>query len=277
MHRGHYRPRSSRRAPPAFAAMPPRCTVGIVGATSGVGHHVVRRLSQESVPVRAIVRSAARAQQTLPANIAVYEIASTADPDTRRLREALRGIHSLFICTGTTAFPTRAWADGNTPSVVDVTGMSSILACLDKRTIRQVLLLSSIGTTRPDRLPFAIVNLFGVLSAKRQGELLLASAAARYGFRYSIVRPGRLIGGPHTNVGMNRLDATDSMQDVELHAGDAGKGNCTREAAADALIMAWRSEGDFDFSVLEKFGSKPTRFGWQEKLRKTQAVRMDVA
>jgi len=54
-------------------------------------------------------------------------------------------------------------------------------------------------------MPFVILNLFGVLDAKRSGEAAIMSASGAGGFGYAIVRPGRLVGGPYTNLDLAKL------------------------------------------------------------------------
>jgi nucleoside-diphosphate-sugar epimerase len=88
--------------------------------------------------------------------------------------------------------------------------------------IRQVTLLSSIGVQRRNQFPFVILNLFGVLDSKAAGETALKEASKRAGFKFAIVRPGRLVGGPYTNPDFAKLLQLDEgdLRNVEMRVGD---------------------------------------------------------
>lgn len=110
--------------------------------------------------------------------------------------------------------------------------------------MRRVVLLSSIGVYRAREFPFAILNLFGVLDAKRRAEEHVA--ALREGRAIFVVRPGRLVGGPHTNVGMYRGEVRggrDGGRDVVLRRGEVGTGEVVREDVARVLHACVRWKG----------------------------------
>jgi len=88
-------------------------------------------------------------------------------------------------------------------------------------------------------MPFKILNLFGVLDAKRTGEDALKASAIANGVDYVILRPGRLVGGPFTNLDVARLLQTEGGADngVDVAVGDNLLGDCKRDAAAEAIVQ----------------------------------------
>ena len=90
------------------AALAPGSTVTVIGASGNVGKLVALRLS-ETFKVRGVVRSAARARSFLP-DVELHEC-DLRDGPTASLAKALDGAAGLVGCTGTTAFPTKAWSE----------------------------------------------------------------------------------------------------------------------------------------------------------------------
>lgn len=274
----------------------PRCPqwrsalIAVAGATGGVGSLVVSRLLSSPVldqpnhsatnhaptEVRALVRSIEKAKKRLPGTdrLEVVQIPPTFKADENILREALRGVEVLVICTGTTAFPTRAWRGGNTPQNVDDRGVKTLVEAVDA-CIKRVVLVSSIGTCRSAAFPFFILNAFGVIDAKRKGEIHVIEAAQKNGFSYAILRPGRLIGAPHSNVGMWRKEPHLNCRDVVLARGDTLSGELSREAAAEAVITAvgWDINANFNVSLVHRKGQTPHRDHWKSLFSGVQTVR----
>lgn len=208
--------------------------VAVVGAGGNVGKLVALRLS-DSHRVRAVVRDASKVASFLNRpNIEIVEAEVTgasAEPGGS-LERALRGAVTVVACTGTTAFPTKAWSTSgdtdvtpafvsallgerldvraalarldaqglNTPNNVDDAGVRAVLrawaAAADRAARRRFVLMSSIGVTKRGAFPFSVLNACGVLDAKAAGEEAVAREAKADGFAYTIVRPGQLFGGP---------------------------------------------------------------------------------
>lgn len=262
--------------------------------------------------VRALVRNVERAAKVLPTEHAALTLHQISDDDNKdnttttssssplalSLQHGLKGGHILIMCVGTTAYPTRAWRNGNTPRNVDDKFVDLLTRSVDSDVIKRIVLTSSIGTGRANKFPFVILNLFGVLDAKRRGEDHVKRCARENGCAYAIVRVGRLVGGPHTNVGMLKEERhADQGQDVVVEHGDCITGDLTRDAAADAVVAAalWRrsgdsgssrsnsssssdddeSLGDLDFAVVHEEGSstKPSRRKWARLLQQVAEVR----
>lgn len=142
------------------------------------------------------------------------------------------------------------------------------------RLCAQVVFLSSVGVLRTKQVPFNILNLCGVLDAKRDSEELLKSLgayltflppnmdrdaksiypipiptahsptppsinpAATEEFDYLIVRPGRLVGGPWTNTDVSNLLKVEegTRKRVVVERGDALNGDAARISVAELVV-----------------------------------------
>lgn len=216
--------------------------VTVIGASGNVGKLTTLRLLDETYKVRAVVRSSSAKDRLANflgeerSKLVEFFEADTASAP-QGLEEALRGSAAAVVCTGTTAFPTKAWAGGgvkaedigsrvwealssngfdvrkgleeltsaglNTPDAVDAHGVEAVVraACNAAKagTFKRLILMSSIGVTRRTGFPFVVLNAAGVLDAKAQGEAAAETAAKREGFSWTVVRPGQLFGGPYDN------------------------------------------------------------------------------
>mmetsp|Transcript_8822 Transcript_8822/g.21546 ORF Transcript_8822/g.21546 Transcript_8822/m.21546 type:complete len:362 (+) Transcript_8822:94-1179(+) len=223
------------------------------------------------------------------------------------LLPALRDANAIVICTGTTAFPTEAWSRSgefsvtsevlgalleskfdvkealgqldskglNTPTNVDNRANKLALDAwkdASKVSRKRAIMLSSIGVTRRESMPFPILNACGVLDAKAAGEQALQDAALEDGFSYTIIRPGQLFGGPYDNnyyLGtLFQLDKDIDTRDVDVEKGDKLLGDTLRSTLAEvtAQLMEGDCARDMDFAVVNVKGDAPTMEAVQEKL-----------
>ena len=226
-------------------------------------------------------------------------------PDS--LYPALRSANAIVICTGTTAFPTEAWSRSgefsvtsevlgalleskfdiskalgqldskglNTPENVDNRANKLVLDAwkdASKVSRKRAIMLSSIGVTRRESMPFPILNTCGVLDAKAAGEQALKDAALEDGFSYTILRPGQLFGGPYDNnyyLGtLFQLDKDIDTRDLDVGRGDTLLGDTLRSTLAEvtAQLMEGDCARDIDFAVVNVKGDAPTKEAVQEKL-----------
>ena len=220
-----------------------------------------------------------------------------------QLQAALEGVQALVICTGTTAFPTKAWsksqgedvtlpvlsalfeakfdkdaaiakldADGfNTPKNIDERANLAILEAwkASGSERKRCVLMSSIGVQRKDQMPFPILNTCGVLSAKSAAEAALKADAALSGYAYTVVRPGQLFGGPYdNNVYLGTLFQLDkeNPQDVELAVGDTLLGDTLRSTLAEVIAQTLEAVANFDFAVVNVDGTPPSVEALRERL-----------
>lgn len=147
----------------------------VFGASGGVGQLICNSL--QKTPEISSVVAVSRNVDSLSA-FELLNGCSFVEADALKidsLRPALSGADFVIISVGTTAFPTKKWDNGNDPQTACVQTVETILQSIaDSGEIpKKIVLLSSIGVDRADEMPFKVLNLFGVLDAKRQSEDLL--------------------------------------------------------------------------------------------------------
>jgi nucleoside-diphosphate-sugar epimerase len=277
-------------APVASTALKPGDTIAVVGASGNVGKLVALRLS-DTYKVNGIVRdpsSVAPFFQGRDSNqIKLFQCDLLKEMETSgdcpaSLVPALETANAVVICTGTTAFPTKAWSRSgdatvtgdvlkalvdsgfsvkdaissldalglNTPNNVDDRANAFFLKAWDsvcKVPQKRAIMLSSIGVQRRETMPFPVLNACGVLDAKAAGEESLQRSAKAGGYSWTIIRPGQLFGGPYDNnyyLGtLFQLDKDAATQDVEVGRGDELLGDTLRSTLAE--VTAQICEGDY--------------------------------
>lgn len=241
-------------------------TVLVVGGTGGVGQLVTKKLvARGDLTVKATSRNAQKGAEILddPA-IQVVELDLVNGSD-ESLAAALEGVSALVISVGTTAFPTARWKGGNTPKAIDDEAVTRIAKAAPS-SVKRIVLLTSVGVNRTGEMPFLILNLFGVLDAKRSGEDAIKAAAG--GFDYAIVRPGRLVGGPFTNLDIAKLLQVEGGAEngLDLQAGDSLLGDCKRDACAEAVVQGLVNDAcsNVEFSVISNEQPALTGDQWTE-------------
>ena len=175
-------------------------TVSVIGATGGVGRHVVRRALEAGHRVRALARTPSKlsiAHQRL-------ERLRGDARDVGSLREAVRGAHLVLSCLGNRR--------GEAPVVAR--GTENLLAAMRDEGVERLALISSIGVNEsfpqlfrlgPAGWVFALVLPTLLRATKR--DLDEAERIARASGRTTvIVRPSGLSDGP----GRGRWRATDA-------------------------------------------------------------------
>lgn len=227
-------------------------SVLVVGGTGGVGQLVATKLSQtEKYNVRVTSRNVERAEALLEdPNIEVVKLDLVGQEETdfrksQNLMAALEDVSAVVISVGTTAFPTEKWKNNNTPHKIDYEAVKMIVkAAGEVGSVKRVVLLTSIGVERRKSFPFVILNLFGVLDAKRNGEAALIAAASEGQYDYAIIRPGRLVGGPYTNLDLANLLKIEGGAEngVTVESGDTLVGDCKRDACAEAVIQCLENQ-----------------------------------
>ena len=83
--------------------------VAVIGASGNVGKLVALRLA-DTYDVVGVVRDAPKARNFLGDKVTLFEADLRGDDMTSQLAPALGGAKGLVVCTGTTAFPTKAWS-----------------------------------------------------------------------------------------------------------------------------------------------------------------------
>ncbi|XP_052146310.1 sanguinarine reductase [Oryza glaberrima] len=245
----------------------------VVGGTGGVGQLVVASLLSRNIKTRLLLRDPAKAvtlfgeqdESVFQAYKADTRNAAELDP------EIFEGVTHVICTTGTTAFPSKRWDGDNTPERVDWDGTRNLVSAMP-RTIKRLVLVSSIGVTKYNELPWSIMNLFGVLKYKKMAEDFVQNS----GIPFTIIRPGRLTDGPYTSYDLNTLlQATaGERRAVVMGEGDKLVGEASRLVVAEACIQAL----DIEFTEGQIYeinsvkgegpGSDPEK--WKELFRAVQ-------
>ena len=232
----------------------------VIGGTSGIGQLVTQKLAnrQRRHPpflVRATSRSKARGEALFQDtndddnnnnnNIHVVEL-DLLQENTTQLKEAMEGVSVVVVSVGTTAFPTTKWKGGNNPVAIDNVAVTRIAQMASQiSSVQQVIIVTSVGVERTNVMPFLILNLFGVLDAKRAGEDAIRQySTTNSGYQYCIIRPGRLVGGPFTNFDVAKLLQIQGGTEngVTMSRGDTLLGDCKRDACAECIVQCIRTQ-----------------------------------
>ena len=236
----------------------------VAGATGGVGQLVVAKLLEQNISVRALSRDKAKASSMFDNRVEIVE-GDIRDPNT--LTAATQDVTHIICCTGTTAFPSLRWdfinlfQAKNTPQEVDGEGVKNLVAAAGK-DLKRFVFISSCGVLRKESFPFNILNTFGVLDAKLQGE----EAIKNSGLAYTIIRPARLIDGPYTSYDLNTLlkAKTDGKKAVVIGTGDTLNGETSRIDVANACVecLKYDSTVNKTFEIINS-GARPATMNWE--------------
>jgi nucleoside-diphosphate-sugar epimerase len=214
-------------------------SIQIPSFAGGVGQLVTSKLASRSdFKVRATSRDVARGEETISNDAVQVVELDLVGGSSAQLQSALQDATAVVVSIGTTAFPTLKWRGGNTPEAIDKLAVQRIAqACPE--TVKKIVLVTSVGVDRTSEMPFKILNLFGVLDAKKAGEQAVIKAASDKGFSYAIIRPGRLIGGPFTNLDVAKLLQVEGGAEngLDISKGDSLLGDCKRDACAEAIVQ----------------------------------------
>ncbi|KAH1090663.1 hypothetical protein J1N35_017920 [Gossypium stocksii] len=222
----------SQTIPPSSSKL-----VLVVGATGGVGQLVVASLLNRNIKSRLLLRDPEKAsslfgnQDEEKLQVVKGDTRNPADLDP----SIFEGVTHVICCTGTTAFPSKRWDGDNTPERVDWEGVRNLVSALPS-SLKRVVLVSSVGVTKFNELPWSIMNLFGVLKYKKKGEDFLCES----GLPFTIIRAGRLTDGPYTSYDLNTLLKATAGQRraVVIGQGDNLVGEVSRLVVAEACIQA---------------------------------------
>ncbi|MGQ4646846.1 NAD(P)H-binding protein [Lyngbya aestuarii] len=259
----------------------------VAGATGGVGQLTVATLLEKGYRVRVLTRSAAKVQKMFNNQVEIA-IGDIRYPTT--LPSAMENVDYIICCTGTTAFPSTRWdfetideTQGrgsliewvkiyldsdyrlakakNSPQQVDAQGISNLLAAAPQE-LKRFVFVSSCGILRKNQPPFSLLNGFGILDAKEQGE----AAVINSGLPYTIIRPARLIDGPYTSYDLNTLlkAKTRSKLNVVVGTGDTLVGQTSRIDVASACVACLENPVTIGkvFELVNQ-GTRPTAIDWK--------------
>ena len=251
----------------------------VVGATGGVGQLTVAKLINKGWTVRLLTRNSEKAQKLFNNQAEIIE-GDLRQPQT--LPPATFKITHLISCVGTTAFPSDKWElefpnrwnyltvyfnrqqaiqqGKNSPQKIDAEGIINLInAC--PNNLQRFVLVSSCGVLRKEQFPFKLLNLFGVLDAKKQGE----DALIKSGIPYTIIRPARLIDGPFTSYDLNSLlqATTAGKKGVVIDTGERISGETSRLDVANACVECLFTDMTKNkiFEIVNR-GERTTELDW---------------
>ncbi|KAK9273022.1 hypothetical protein L1049_017829 [Liquidambar formosana] len=189
------------------------------------------------------------------------------------------GITHVICCTGTTAFPSKRWEGDNTPERVDWEGVRNLVSALPS-SVKRIVLVSSVGVTKCNELPWSIMNLFGVLKYKKMGEDFVRNS----GIPFTIIRPGRLTDGPYTSYDLNTLLKATAGQRRAVLIGQGFVMCCQEinllerladlwiaEACIQALDIEFTEGQIYELNSVEGEGPGSDQQKWRELFKTAQA------
>jgi uncharacterized protein YbjT (DUF2867 family) len=163
-------------------------TVLVVGATGRTGEWVVKSLQHHHIDYHLFVRSGEKALELFgPEIIDKLTVGSIEHP--LEIKAALSHADAV-ICTigGKVTDP-----QSPPPSAIDRDGVKRVATLAKEHGIKQFILISSLGVTKPDHP----LNKYGqVLTMKLEGEDEVRRLYSEPGYSYTILRPGGLLDGP---------------------------------------------------------------------------------
>jgi len=149
----------------------------VIGAAGQTGKLIVAELIRVGKPVRAMVRrEEQRAElENLGAEVVLGDL-------TGGWKHALEGVSSVIFAAGA----------GMSGQFIEIDNLAAValMGEMQARGPKRLLMITSMGTTYPERLPF----IEAVLREKRKAEIVLEASA----LNWTIVRPGGLSSGPAT-------------------------------------------------------------------------------
>jgi uncharacterized protein YbjT (DUF2867 family) len=163
-------------------------TVLVVGATGRTGEWVVKRLHHHRINYHLFVRSSEKAVDLFgPQIIDKLTLGSIEHPD--EIKAALSHADAVICAIGGKVTDPEA----PPPSAIDRDGVKRLATLAKEQGIKQFILISSLGVTKPDHP----LNKYGqVLTMKLEGENEVRRLYAEPGYSCTILRPGGLVDGP---------------------------------------------------------------------------------
>jgi uncharacterized protein YbjT (DUF2867 family) len=148
----------------------------VTGATGFVGRHLVQRLAEQDVPVRALLRPRRGREHGPWSGASVNLVPGTLD-NAQVLHRAMSGVHTVIHLAG--APP---WAGARGLYEVDVEGTRSVVAMARSVRVGRIIVLSHLGADR--------ASAYTLMRIKGEVE----ESVRRSGLAYTIIRCGMLFG-----------------------------------------------------------------------------------
>jgi nucleoside-diphosphate-sugar epimerase len=226
-------------------------TVALTGGTGFIGRAVIRRLLQERVRIRALVRPSSISSCFEASGLSWICGELVSDESLRRL---LDGASVVIHCAGSV----RGAAEADFVPV-NVSAVEKIVQVVrDSTDPRRFLLISSLAARTPELSPYA--------ASKRRGEEVLRSTAQ--GIDWTILRPPAVYGPGDREL----LPLLQWMQRGLLFVPGGGSGRFSMIFIADLTeaILTWLKGGAGTGGCFELHDGKTGGYCWEE-VRETAA------
>eukprot|EP00808_Paulinella_micropora_P001682 g38098.t1 len=232
----------------------------ITGAGGQTGSMVFRKLlaSSKYDPIGTVRSTKSRdelcASLKIPTkHVAVIDIASSSGPD--QMVQALSGVEAVVILTsavpkiiysslpsviwgrikGEKAIPDFYYAPGGEPQQVDWLGQKVTIDACKRAGVKHVVLVSSMGGTKPDHFLNKIGGGKILLWKRKAEEYLMAS-----GLSYTIIHPGGLLGGKVPKPGKRggERELVVAVDDALMDEKKKSESSVPREDVAEICMLA---------------------------------------
>jgi uncharacterized protein YbjT (DUF2867 family) len=178
------------KPPPVLPSMKGE-TVVVAGATGRTGKEVVKLLREQGVKVRGFSRKVDEARAAMPD----VEWVAADVRDAKSMQGIAKGADRMVIALGSNSFRDPA----NKPEEVDDAGVARLAAEAKAAGLKQVVLVSSAGVTRPPQGEERFAKLMNaVMNSKLRGEDALRNS----GVPYTVLRPVGLWDKPAGQMGI---------------------------------------------------------------------------
>lgn len=189
--------------------------VAVIGATGHTGKQIVKKLTEQNIPVRVLSRNVSKAKKMFGNTVEIIEGDLIEVND---LKSLVNAVTHLLAAHGADHEPgERAY------ELIDFGGMKKALKSIPKGQKTHIIYMSSIYVERKNP-PFVFPR--RALYWKRKTEQLIQAS----NHPYTIVRPCWL-----TNL-------RGSEQRIKAEQGDKGDGKIAREDVAEVMVQAIRFE-----------------------------------
>jgi nucleoside-diphosphate-sugar epimerase len=226
-------------------------TVALTGGTGFIGRAVIRRLLQERVRIRALVRPASISSCFEAQGLSWIQGQLGNDES---LRQLLDGASVVIHCAGSVRGASEAdFVPANVSAVEKI-----VQVVRDSADPRRFLLISSLAARTPELSPYA--------ASKRLGEEVLRGAAR--GIDWTILRPPAVYGPGDREL----LPLLQWMQRGLLFVPGGGNGRFSMIFIADLTeaILTWLKSGAGAGGCFELHDGKKGGYSWEE-IRETAA------
>jgi len=243
--------RLAGQAAPVFADDTPplgssRRPVVVLGAGGRLGKEVVISLLRKGgYGVRACARGDLTTEQLGSADFPADDVDVMTGIDvtnTATLEQAVAGAGAVIMTTS-------ASDKGGKADAVDCLGVENVAKACIGAGVERLVLVSSLGVTRPDSMAFKFTNTLGnIMDYKEQGEQRMRKVyAGQDKLSYTIIRPGGLKSG--SPVGLNKM---------LIVQGDTAYSDIDRADVAEACVASlFFSETKFATFELFQREAKP--------------------